>query len=75
MFENLQIRYNDLCLNCTNSWEKALKHAEKIDLKRSPYIRDEKFKLTYNLVTKSWYEFKVVKKGMYTTAGMYPYEA
>lgn len=38
--------------NChsTNSWDEALKHAEKIDLKRT-YIRDNKFKLTYNLAT------------------------
>ena len=59
--------------NCysTNSWEEALKYAEKIDLKRTPYIRDEKFKLQYRLVTQSWYEFRVVKKGIYTTAGMY----
>lgn len=59
------------CLS-TNSWDEALKHAERINIKRKPYIRDKKFNLTYNLATKSWYQFKIVRKGMYTTAGMYP---
>lgn len=63
--------------NClmTNSWQTALSHAEKIDLKRTPYIRDNKFNLIYKIVEQSWYQTKIVKTRTSITMGQYPYEA
>jgi len=59
----------------TNSWEVALSYAEKIDLKRTPYIRDNKFNLTYKLVEQLWYQTKIIKTRTSITMGLYPYEA
>lgn len=60
------------CCLSTNFWKEALNKSKKININREPYIRDNKFRLTYKFKTNLWYKFKVVKTKTQIVAGLYP---